>query len=94
MSFTQSKNFPGVRSNRFLSRLGWALLLGFALTGALDSRVLANNLEICLKDHREAIDDFAKLEISIDKIRLSPRSGLKFWERGDSPPTQGSEGNP
>lgn len=41
MSFTQSKNFPGVRSNRFLSRLGWALLLGFALTGALSTRLLA-----------------------------------------------------
>jgi hypothetical protein len=37
-------------------------------------------LEIQIKDHREAIDDFAKLNINIDKILISPKSGLKFWQ--------------
>ena len=37
-------------------------------------------LESQLKDHREAIDDFAKLNITIDKILISPKPGLKFWQ--------------
>jgi hypothetical protein len=37
-------------------------------------------LEVRIKDHREAIDDFAKLNINIDKILISPKSGLKFWQ--------------
>jgi len=39
-------------------------------------------LEIRLKDHREAIDDFAKLDITIDKILVSPKPGLMFWQTG------------
>jgi Domain of unknown function (DUF4382) len=39
-------------------------------------------LEICIKDHREAIDDFAKVSITIDKILISPKTGLKFWQTG------------
>ena len=39
-------------------------------------------LEIQIKDHRDAISDFAKLEITIDKILLSPKPGLKFWRTG------------
>ena len=31
-------------------------------------------LEIQLKDHREAIDDFAKLDITVDKILCQPKS--------------------
>ena len=37
-------------------------------------------LEIQIKDHRDAIGDFAKLSITIDKILLSPKAGLKFWQ--------------
>ena len=39
-------------------------------------------LEIRLKDHREAIDDFAKLDITVDKILISPKPGLMFWQTG------------
>src|SRR6476620_3898998 len=39
-------------------------------------------LEIQLKDHREAIGDFSQVKILIDKIALSPRPGLKFWQNG------------
>jgi len=39
-------------------------------------------LEIRLKDHREAIDDFAKLDITVDKILISPKPGLMFWQSG------------
>jgi hypothetical protein len=36
--------------------------------------------EIRVKDHREAIGDFAKLHITIEKIMLSPKPGLRFWQ--------------
>jgi hypothetical protein len=39
-------------------------------------------IDIQIKDHREAIDDFAKLDIVIDKILLSPKPGLRFWAAG------------
>jgi hypothetical protein len=39
-------------------------------------------LEVQIKDHRDAIGDFAKLNVVIDKISLSPKSGLKFWKTG------------
>jgi hypothetical protein len=39
-------------------------------------------LEIQIKDHRDAIGDFARLGITIDKILLSPKPGLKFWQTG------------
>ena len=39
-------------------------------------------LEIQIKDHREAIDDFAKLNIAVDKILISPKAGIKFWQTG------------
>ena len=37
-------------------------------------------LEIQIKDHREAIDDFTKFNITIDGILISPKPGLKFWQ--------------
>lgn len=42
----------------------------------------AGILEVRVKDHREAIGDFSKLEIEIDTIRISPKTGLKFWQMG------------
>jgi uncharacterized protein DUF4382 len=39
-------------------------------------------LEIQIKDHRDAIGDFAKLSIVIDKILVSPKAGLKIWQTG------------
>jgi hypothetical protein len=37
-------------------------------------------LEIRVKDHRDAIGDFSKLEIVLETIRVSPKSGLRFWQ--------------
>jgi hypothetical protein len=37
-------------------------------------------LEIHIKDHREAIGDFAKLDITIDKVSISPKPRLMFWQ--------------
>jgi hypothetical protein len=39
-------------------------------------------LEIQIKDHRDAIGDFAKLNITVEKILLSPNPGFKFWRTG------------
>jgi hypothetical protein len=39
-------------------------------------------LEIQIKDHRDAIGDFAKLNITIEKFLISPKPGLKFWRTG------------
>ena len=39
-------------------------------------------LEIQIKDHRDAIGDFATLNITIEKLLISPKPGLKFWRTG------------
>jgi hypothetical protein len=39
-------------------------------------------LEIQIKDHRAAIGDFAKLNITIEKFLVSPKPGIKFWRTG------------
>jgi len=39
-------------------------------------------LEIRIKDHREAIGDFLRLTLKLDKIAISPKTGLKFWKSG------------
>ena len=39
-------------------------------------------LEVQIKDHRDAIGDFDKLVVTIDKIAVSPKPGLKFWRTG------------
>jgi len=39
-------------------------------------------LEIRIKDHREAIGDFAQFDINIDKISVSPKPGMMFWQTG------------
>lgn len=36
-------------------------------------------LEVRIKDHRNAIDDFSRLEIVLDAVLVSPKSGLTFW---------------
>ena len=64
----------------FLSALAFFLCL-IAAPGIVDGGD-QGVLEIQIKDHRAAIGDFAKLEITIDKIAISPRPGLMFW-RGD-----------
>ena len=39
-------------------------------------------LEIRLKDHREAIGDFSRVVLKLDKVSISPKVGLKFWQTG------------
>ena len=39
-------------------------------------------LEIQVKDHRDAIGDFSGLKITIEKLLISPKPGLKFWRAG------------
>ncbi len=39
-------------------------------------------LEIQIKDHRDAISDFSKLHIVIEKLLISPKRGLRFWRAG------------
>jgi hypothetical protein len=55
-----------------------ANVIGDSFAAQRDSGVL----EIQIKDHRDAIGDFAKFNVVIDKISLSPKSGLKFWKTG------------
>ncbi len=79
MNFTRSKNSPKPRA-----RLALVLMVVFAVGAAafFTNQVLAGTLEIRVKDHREAISDFSKLEIVVDALLISPKSGLKFWQMG------------
>ena len=45
-------------------------------------QALAGTLEVRVKDHREAIGDFSRLEITVDTVRISPKAGVKFWQTG------------
>jgi hypothetical protein len=57
------------------------LLLLFVLTAsAVAAQPDRGTFEVRIKDHREAIDDFSKLLITIEKIAISPRAGWKFWQ--------------
>ena len=70
---------------RLLKLLALCLLssqLWLNTTLALGGRNSRGIMEIQLKDHREAIDDFSQVKLLIDKILLSPRSGLQFWRSG------------
>jgi Domain of unknown function (DUF4382) len=51
---------------------------GLAATGGGEQ----GSLEIRIKDHREAIGDFSRLTLKLDKIAISPKTGLKFWKSG------------
>ena len=39
-------------------------------------------IEVRVKDHREAINDFSKVNITVESIRLSPKVGFRFWRLG------------
>lgn len=36
--------------------------------------------EVRIKDHRDAIDDFSRLSITLDKVAISPAPGFRFWQ--------------
>ncbi len=65
--------------NYFCLAAALALLLGGALNTA---RAQDGILEIRVKDHREAIEDFSRFIIKIGKIAISPKAGLAFWRKG------------
>jgi hypothetical protein len=79
MNFTRSINSPRRSANRAL-----ILAIVFCINAATSftNQVFAGTLEVRLKDHREAIGDFSQLEIIVDALRISPKSGLKFWQMG------------
>ena len=60
-----------------------ALLLGNCpVTRASAAQREQGMLEIQIKDHRDAIGDFAKLDVTIENLLISPKPGLKFWRAG------------
>jgi hypothetical protein len=60
------------------------VLLYFALVSAAAARAAEPQgvFEVQIRDHRDAIGDFAKLNIVIEKILVSPKAGLTFWRTG------------
>lgn len=58
------------------------LLVQCLLTPASAAQREQGVLEIQIKDHRDAIGDFAKLNITIEKLLISPKPGLKIWRTG------------
>ena len=56
--------------------------LGILAGGSLAAQSDSGTLEIRIKDHRDAIGDFSKFNIVIDKILVSPKPGLKIWKTG------------
>jgi len=59
-----------------------ALLLCLCAAAAFAAERDQGILEVRIKDHRDAIGDFARLDITIDKILISPAPGLRIWQTG------------
>ncbi|MBI2999835.1 MAG: DUF4382 domain-containing protein [Deltaproteobacteria bacterium] len=57
-------------------------LLGISVLTPGAAPLSAGTLEVRVKDHRDAIDDFSKLEIVVDRVRISSKAGAKFWQIG------------
>jgi Domain of unknown function (DUF4382) len=60
----------------------FAVILGLSAPLTIAAAQDHGVLEIQIKDHREAIGDFAKFDITIDQISISPKPGLMFWQTG------------
>ncbi len=65
----------------FKTSVPWVLLFAVLCVAPLGCG-RQGTLEIQIKDHREAIGDFSSANIVIESIRLSPKVGVKFWQRG------------
>jgi hypothetical protein len=59
---------------------GLLAALGLFSSAASGAQVNVGILEIRIKDHRDAIGDFTRLDIRIDSIAVSPKSGLALWQ--------------
>jgi hypothetical protein len=64
--------------------LVWCAVSAVALPGDSGAAAVGDLglFEIRIKDHREAIGDFSRLTLKLDKISISPKPGLKFWKGG------------
>ena len=66
----------------------WTILLALGVAGtalwmqSLSSSSGTGILEVRVKDHREAIDDFETLQFRVEVLRLSPKTGLKSTDPG------------
>lgn len=72
-------------SKRFFHCITAAALVITVCLSALPAFAVESNhgvLEIQIKDHRDAIGDFTRLNIVIDNLLISPKAGLKFWQLG------------
>src|SRR5918994_159817 len=66
-----------MRSSRFLNTL---LLLVLWVAPGVAGQPEQGTFEVRIKDHREAIDDFSRLLLTIDRVAISPKPGLIFWQ--------------
>src|SRR5918994_4756669 len=66
-----------MRSSRFLNTL---LLLVLWVAPGVAGQPEQGTFEVRIKDHREAIEDFSRLILTVDKVAISPKPGLKFWQ--------------
>ncbi len=70
-------------AKKFLAQWSYLLLYGLLSVLPVFAQGRAQGiLEVRVKDHREAIGDFSKLEVIIDTVRISPKAGLRFWQIG------------
>jgi len=86
MSSTPSINFlrreKTLHKCYFLQFLTILVLLGITSGISCTKQAVAATLEIRVKDHREAIGDFSRLDLTFDTVRIKPKSGISFWKMG------------
>ncbi len=58
----------------------YTLLLMLWVAPGVAGQPEQGTFEVRIKDHREAIDDFSRLLLDIDKVAISPKPGLRFWQ--------------
>lgn len=56
------------------------LLLMLWVAPGIAGQAEQGTFEVRIKDHREAIDDFSRLLLTIDSVAVSPKPGLRFWQ--------------
>ena len=66
-----------MRSSGFFNIL---LLLVLWVAPVVAGQSEQGTFEVRIKDHREAIDDFSRLLLTIDRVAISPKPGLRFWQ--------------
>ncbi len=62
----------------------FVLILAVLSLGSPAAAQQGNNgfLEVRVKDHREAIEDFSRLDVAVEALSISPKTGLYFWRMG------------